>query len=117
LASAADDNAQWRALAPHFIGAFQVPTLRNVAARPAGFSRRYMHNGFFRNLDEVVHFLNTRDVLPVCADGRGVGVSCWPSPEIAANEEKTLTGNLGLTAHEEQALVAFLMALTDTAAP
>ena len=117
LASAADINAQWKAQAPRFIGTFQVPTLRNAAARPAGFPRRYMHNGFFRNLDEVVHFFNTRDVLPVCADGHGVGVSCWPAPEIAANEEKTLTGNLGLSAHEEQALVAFMATLTDTAAP
>jgi len=40
-------------------GAFKVPTLRNVARRPA-----LMHNGFFTNLRDVVAFYATRDSNP-----------------------------------------------------
>jgi cytochrome c peroxidase len=40
-------------------GKFRVPTLRNVAERPA-----YMHNGFFTDLTEVVRFYSTRNTNP-----------------------------------------------------
>ena len=30
------------------------------------FVKAYMHNGYFKSLKEVVHFYNTRDVLPRC---------------------------------------------------
>jgi len=40
-------------------GKFRVPTLRNVAERPA-----YMHNGVFRDLAEVVRFYSTRNSNP-----------------------------------------------------
>jgi len=114
LASAADTNPQWQALAGQFVGAFQVPTLRNVAARPRrAFPRSYMHNGFFTDLRTVVHFLNTRDVLPRCTGSEGVGVTCWPAPEVAANLNTTQTGNLGLSKGQEGAVVAFLETLTD----
>ncbi len=42
-----------------FCGKFRMPTLRNVAERPA-----YMHNGFFNNLAEVVRFYSTRNSNP-----------------------------------------------------
>jgi cytochrome c peroxidase len=124
LASAADTNPDWQIQAGRFLGAFQVPTLRNVAAAPAGFMRSYGHNGFFHRLDDIVHFLNTRDVLPVCPGGAGVGVgvgagagvTCWPAPEQPENINTTLTGNLGLNHTEEMQLVAFLKTLTDGAA-
>jgi cytochrome c peroxidase len=115
LASAEDTNPQWQAQAARFMGAFQVPSLRNVAAAPAHFPRSYGHNGFFGSLKEIVHFFNTRDVLPVCAGSMGIGVTCWPAPEIAANVNTTQMGNLGLSDGEENALVAFLRTLTDGA--
>jgi cytochrome c peroxidase len=43
----------------HFCGMFRMPTLRNVAERPA-----FMHNGFFNNLAEVVRFYSTRNSNP-----------------------------------------------------
>jgi len=106
------DNRQWQALAPDFIGTFQVSTLRNVAAREG--TRAYMHNGFFTSLQEVVHFYNTRDVLPHCSDSQGVvGVTCWPAPAQPANLNTKQVGNLHLTAQEENAIVTFLRTLTD----
>jgi cytochrome c peroxidase len=33
------------------------------------FVKAYMHNGYFKSLKEVVHFYNTRDVLPKCEVG------------------------------------------------
>ncbi|MFO1265146.1 MAG: cytochrome c peroxidase [Rhodoferax sp.] len=43
----------------NFCGKFRMPTLRNVAERPA-----YMHNGFFKDLSEVVRFYSTRASNP-----------------------------------------------------
>jgi cytochrome c peroxidase len=96
LASPADTNPQWRAQAARFMGAFQVPTLRNVALRHA-----YMHNGAFNDLATVVHFLNTRDTQH------------WTPPEEPRNVNTALTGNLGLSAADERDLVAFLGTLSD----
>ncbi len=42
-----------------FCGKVRMPTLRNVAERPA-----YMHNGFFNDLREVVRFYSTRNSNP-----------------------------------------------------
>jgi cytochrome c peroxidase len=117
LASAADTNPQWQAQAAHFLGAFQVPTLRNVAEAPSHFPRSYGHNGFFGSLKEIVHFFNTRDVLPVCTGSTGIGVTCWPAPETPSNINTAQMGNLGLTDDDENALVAFMKTLTDGAAP
>jgi len=72
-----------------------------------------MHNGYFTDLKTVVHFLNTRDVLPRCTGSAGVGTACWPAPEQPANVNTALTGNLGLSDGEENELVAFLRTLTD----
>jgi cytochrome c peroxidase len=109
---ASSGNPQWAALAPKFIGTFQVATARNAAADEP--IRAYMHNGFFKSLKQVVHFYNTRDVLPACQDGTGVfGLTCWPAPEQAANLNTTQTGNLHLTSQEEDDIVDFLRTLTD----
>jgi cytochrome c peroxidase len=40
-------------------GQFKVPTLRNVALKKA-----FMHNGFFKSLNDVVTFYATRDLSP-----------------------------------------------------
>jgi cytochrome c peroxidase len=121
---ATSTNPQWVQLAPQFIGTFQVATLRNVAKRPrSSFIKGYMHNGYFKSLEEVVHFYNTRDVLAVCpaalgtAIGGEVGKTCWPAPEVPNNENKTQIGNLGLSHDQELAIVAFLRTLTDGHAP
>jgi len=86
------------------LGKFKVPTLRNVDKRPnTSFVKAYGHNGYFKSLQDIVHFYNTRDVT-------GAG---WPAPEYADNMTSEV-GNLGLTTTEEEAIVSFLKTLTDT---
>ncbi len=119
-AAAPNPNQSWAQYAPQFMGTFQTPTLRNVDKRPRpDFVKAYMHNGFLKSLKEVVHFYNTRDVLPTCPGDPvtssldpNAGKTCWPAPAVTANEDKTI-GNLGLTDHEEDLIVAFLQTLTD----
>jgi cytochrome c peroxidase len=89
-------------------GKQKVPTLRNVDLRPAKkFVKAYGHNGYFKSLEEIVHFYNTRDVP-------GAG---WPAPEVAANVNTAEMGNLGLNQGEEKAIVAFLQTLSDGYVP
>lgn len=99
-----------------FNGKMKVPTLRNVNRRgPAGGSKAYMHNGVFKTLEQVVHFYNTRDVLPNCStlSSPSFGVNCWTGPEVIQNVNKVEMGNLRLTQAEERALVAYLRTLSD----
>ncbi|MDB5027082.1 MAG: Cytochrome c peroxidase family protein [Candidatus Eremiobacteraeota bacterium] len=107
-------DAAWKKLAPQYMGKVKVPTVRNVDMRPnASFVKAYMHNGYFKNLKDVVHFYNTRDTLRRCAAGSpGVNVTCWPAPEVSANMDTTI-GRLGLTDQEENDIVAFMKTLTD----
>ena len=102
------------------IARFKTPSLRNVA-RGEG-NKRYMHNGVFASLEEVMHFYNTRDVK-----GAGWSPSAkaddktrpdwrpWGAPEyaqtMAGNDE---LGNFGLSVKEEKAIVAFMRTLSDT---
>lgn len=84
------------------LGKHKVPTLRNVDLRPSPeFVKAYGHNGYFKSLQEIVHFYNTRDV------------ENWPEPEYAATVNKGELGNLGLTQEEETSIVAFLKTLSD----
>src|SRR5229473_2905706 len=108
-------DSEWIKLAPKFDAKFQVPTLRNADMRPTpSFVKAYMHNGYFKSLKEVVHFYNTRDVLPKCKAGdSGEKVTCWPAPEDSTNLNKRQLGDLKLTHQEEDALVAFLKTLSD----
>ena len=99
-------------------GKQRVPTLRNVDKRPApDFVKAYGHNGYFKSLESIVHFYNTRDVLPRCASSTAISQpgasSCWPAPEVADNVNTNEIGNLGLTTDEEAAIVAFLRTLSD----
>jgi cytochrome c peroxidase len=105
---------QWSSFAPLYNGKFAVPTLRNVDMRPsASFVKAYMHNGYFKSLAEVVHFYNTSQSLPQCAQGSpGEKVTCWPPAETAANISP-MVGALGLSSQEESDIVAFLQTLTD----
>jgi cytochrome c peroxidase len=89
-------------------GQQKVPTLRNVDLRPGKkFVKAYGHNGYFKSLEEIVHFYNTRDVP-------GAG---WPVPEVAANVNTTELGNLGLNHGEELAIVEFMKTLSDGYVP
>lgn len=91
-------EAQW--------GKHKVPTLRNVDLRPdPEFVKAYGHDGYFKSLEEIVHFYNTRDGEP------------WPAPEVAENVNTDELGNLGLTEAEEAAIVAFMKTLSDGYAP
>jgi cytochrome c peroxidase len=114
LRSPETENESWRALAPQFDGRFRVPTLRNVDKRPReDFVKAYGHNGYFKSLKEIVHFYNTRDVLPKCAVGAGgEKVACWPPPETPQNLNPTCC-DLGLSDQQEDDIVAFLKTLTD----
>ena len=105
-------------------GAEKVPTLRNVARAPGSSPRAYGHNGVFKSLEQIVHFYNTRDVLRRCDPGEvaptpaalarmGYLPECWPAPEVAENVNTEELGDLGLSAAEERALVAFLETLSD----
>jgi cytochrome c peroxidase len=88
------------------LGKHKVPTLRNVDQRPyPGFVKAYGHNGFFKSLEEITHFYNTRDVAP------------WATPEVPVNVNTDELGNLGLTAEEEADVVAFMRTLTDGFVP
>jgi cytochrome c peroxidase len=83
-------------------GKQKVPTLRNVGRKPAAeLTKAFAHNGYFKSLPDIMHFYNTRDVEP------------WPDPEVPENVNTEELGNLGLTAEEESAIVAFLMTLSD----
>jgi len=88
---------------PAHDGKFRVPTLRNIAR-----TGPYGHNGYFATVEYFIHFLNTRDV-----GSPRPAIGTWPAPEVAANVDKTHVGHLGLSAQDEQDLVAFLGTLTD----
>jgi cytochrome c peroxidase len=88
------------------LGKVKVPTLRNVDKRPSpDFVKAFGHNGFFKSLEEIVHFYNTRDVED------------WPPPEQPENVNTEELGDLGLTPDEEAAIVAFLRTLSDGFVP
>jgi len=106
-------------------GHFRTPTLRNVARKPSRhFTKAYMHNGYFKNLEDVVHFYNTATLKldPVrCPAGTTAAQArqrdCWPQAEVNNGLQASgvgLLGNLGLTTAEERAIVAYLETLSDT---
>lgn len=85
-------------------GKQKVPTLRNVDLRPSqDVAKAFFHNGFFKNLKDVVRFYNTRDV-----EGEN-----WPPAEISINVNKDELGNLELSEREEELIVLFMKTLSD----
>ena len=92
-----------------------MPTLRNVDKRPyPAFVKAYRHNGYFTSLKAIVHFYNTRDILPRCQPHDvGEGTTCWPMPESTDNMNTSRVGRLGLSEVEEDAIVSFMQTLTD----
>lgn len=98
---------------PRQNGKFKNPHLRNIDLTPP-----FMHNGVLTSLKQVVHFYNTRDVLPKCDPALGnldpgFGVTCWAAPEIPATMDSSFLGDLNLTDAEEDAIVAFMLTFTD----
>jgi cytochrome c peroxidase len=81
---------------PNENGKFRVPSLRNVQ-----YTGPYFHNGYFKTLKEVIHFINTRD-------SENLNI-----PEVWENIAHQITGSLYLSDEEENALVAFLLCLSD----
>ena len=79
-------------------GKHKVMSLRNIAV-----TAPYAHNGYFRTLEQIVHFYNTRDLA---SEG-------WAPPEVAQNLNTSELGNLGLSVEEEHAIVTFMRTLTD----
>lgn len=88
-------------------GKFKVASLRNVAV-----TQPYMHNGVFKTLKTVVHFYNTRDVPDAINPDTGTP---WNVAEVNdTNIVRNGVGNLGLSDAEEDDIVSFLEALTDS---
>jgi cytochrome c peroxidase len=104
-------RADVAAIAPDTeLGKHKVMSLRNIAVTPP-----YAHNGVFATLEQVTHFYNTRDTLGSVSSDQalGFGVTGWPAPEVPETVNVDELGNLGLSADEESAVVAFLKTLTD----
>ena len=85
------------------MGKFKVPSLRNVALSSCdpNLVKAYGHNAYFKSLETIVHFYNTRDVKH------------WPAPEVAENVNTSELGNLRLNKPQERWIVAFLKTLSD----
>ena len=99
------------------MGKHKVPTVRNVGLGLPGIVKAYGHNGYFKSLEGIVHFYNTRDVKPTCpgdyTEAQALAANCWPVAEVSANVNTSELGNLKLAMDEEAAIVAFLKALSD----
>jgi cytochrome c peroxidase len=111
-------STPWSSMADDEDGKQKVPTLRNVDTRPfAGAVKAFTHNGYFKTLEQVVHFYNTRDVKPTCPGdytaAQAMAADCWPEPEVSDNVNTDELGDLGLSAEEEAAIVAFMKTLSD----
>jgi cytochrome c peroxidase len=103
-------------------GKQKVPTLRNVdKGIDGGLVKAYTHNGYFKTLEGIVHFYNTRDILDVCegpfTEAEALAADCWPGPEVPENVNTDELGDLGLSPDDEAAIVAFLKTLSDGYTP
>lgn len=89
-----------------FCGKFRMPSLRNVAQRPA-----LMHNGFFKDLSEVVRFYAGRNTSTVSND---LPTQYQANLERAKPPFNRLAGTgPALTGPEINDIVAFLRTLSD----
>lgn len=97
-------------------GKFKVPTLRNIAV-----TAPYMHNGVFNELETVIKFYQhakLRAKSDVGAAGDEINPEtnlAWRAAEIGDNIANDLLGgnDINLDAKEIEAMVCFLMSLTD----
>lgn len=134
-------------------GFFRTPTVRNVDKRKEleendtdEFIKAYMHNGWFKSLESVVHFYNTsflgdsrtpyeettaaefgitrceetmnaKELEDGVTEKEALMNNCWPAPEFDTGVFRRNVGNLHLNAEEEAALVAYMKALSDEYTP
>jgi cytochrome c peroxidase len=107
-------------------GYFKTPTLRNVCKGTGeGFPKAFGHNGYFKSVEGIVHFYNTADALPECevenaTEAYALKNNCWPLaayPDTPGIARGPLLGNLGLSAQQEAAIVAYLHTLSDDYTP
>lgn len=77
-------------------GKFKVMTLRNI-----GLTAPYGHNGYFKTLTDITSFYSSRDS------------GAWEPAEYQLTVNHEELGNLGLSAADIEALVAFMMTLSD----
>jgi cytochrome c peroxidase len=100
-------------------GMFKTPTLRNVATRSV-----FMHNGYFKKLEDVLRFYNTRDTQPQLwypSDRHGQVLKFDDLPAAyRGNIDKAMPLDLrpagsapALSDQELVDLLAFLQTLTD----
>ena len=98
----------------NFCGKFRMPTLRNVAERPA-----FMHNGVFNNLAEVVRFYSTVKSNPQRLYGPSGIPNDLPAKYLTNIEttkapfNRAPTAGPVLTEPEVADIVAFLRTLSD----
>jgi len=76
------------------LGKFKTPTLRNLA-----FTAPYMHDGRFQTIEEVVDFYSD---------------SVQNNSNVDVLMKKATTGGLGLNKTEKEALIAFILTMTDS---
>jgi cytochrome c peroxidase len=81
-------------------GKQKVPTLRNVdKGIDGGLVKAYTHSGYFKTLEEIVHFYDTRDILDVCegpfTEAEALAADCWPGPEVPENVNTDELGDRG----------------------
>ena len=108
------------------LGKFKVPSLRNVDLRPSDdFVKAYGHNGFFKSLEDIVHFYAWRGMLDNGCPGGGGGMggggmggggmncedmmNLFPEPEVPFNVAMLKHFNM----MDQQNIVAFLRTLSD----
>ncbi len=116
-----ESRVDYQRFASENFGKQKVPTLRNVDKWDSTLGQQvkaYAHNGYFKSLWQIVHFYNTRDAKPPCADdftpvADALAQGCWPQPEVPVNVNTKELGNLHLTRAQEDAIVAFMKTLSD----
>lgn len=106
------------------LGKFKAPTLRNVDLRPnEDFVKAYGHNGYFKSLEEIVHFYAWRGMMDSGCSGGGPsgggpgggGMDCeqmsnlFPEPEVAQNVAEMKHFSM----MDQQNIVTFLKTLSD----
>ena len=99
-------------------GVFKTSTVRNAAkGASVYFTKAYAHNGWFKSLENIVHFYNTRDVLVRCEaltpkpiiDATATEArknNCWPKPEFGENRKFPLSPtDFSLIAPQDQPVI------------
>lgn len=87
-------NGRAHEAAEHYRHSFKTVTVRNVAV-----TAPYMHNGAYETLEQVVDFYNK-------GGGEGMG--------LKVDYQTLAPDSLGLNMDEQQAIIKFMEALTDT---